>query len=250
MLGFKQHNISHTSASSINMYAEAPDVWVAKYILKAKFGFSPAARAGVLAEEAVVNVLARGMTEEDALARAMEKFNRGTLFNRSDKATARGEGIPGMVSQALGELKQYGEPEFGEDGKQKKVEINCRISDWTIPVIGYIDLWYPQHGLVVDLKTSLKMPSEMSRSHFRQHGIYKACMNNHAVKFLYVTPKKANWFEPEDTSETLTEIKAILRRQDQFLQIGDANTLRAIVPVGNSYYWSDDAALRRELYGY
>jgi hypothetical protein len=251
MIGFKQHGIEYTSASSINMYADAPDAWVARYLLKTKFSFSPAARAGVLAEDAVVNVLARGMSEEDAIKRALEEFARATLFDRSEKTACRGEGIPGMVANAVTELKQYGEPEFDADGKQKKVEINCRVDDWTIPIIGFLDLDYPKHGLTIDLKTTMRMPSEMSRAHLRQHGIYKACKGgNHGVRFLYVTPKKANWFEPEDTSDTLNEIKSILRRQNQFLQIGDAETLKSIVPVIDSFYWTDDAALRRDIYGY
>lgn len=249
MQGFINHNITHTSPSSINMWMDAPDAWVAKYVLGAKFCFSPAARAGVLAEDAVVDVLARGMSQEAATKKAVETFNRAIMFDRSEKTLARGEAIPGMIDLALAELKQYGEPEFDENGKQKKIEIKCRVDDWAIPVIGYIDLHYPQHGLVIDLKTTARLPSEMSRSHLRQQAIYKAAMGNCAVKFLYVTGKKSAVYEPEDTSDTLAEIKCILRRQNNFLNIGDKETLQAIVPVVNSYYWSDDAETRRQLYG-
>lgn len=250
MQGFINHNIKHTSASSINMWAEDPAAWVAKYLLAAKFTFSPAARAGVLAEDAVVAVLAKGMSEEDAVKYAVETFNKAHVFDRSEKTISRGEAIPGMVANALAELKQYGEPEFDEKGKQKKIEINCRVDDWSIPVIGYLDLDYPKHGLTVDLKTTMRMPSEMSKSHMRQHGIYKSYKGgNNTVKFLYVTPKKASWLEPVDTSKTLQEIKSILRRQNNFLLAGNADTLKNIVPVVDSYYWVDDAALRKDIYG-
>jgi hypothetical protein len=30
--GFTKHNIDHLSASSINLYANAPDVWVVSYL--------------------------------------------------------------------------------------------------------------------------------------------------------------------------------------------------------------------------
>lgn len=250
MHGFSKHNITHTSPSSLNMWNDAPDAWVAKYLLNAKFGFSPSARAGVLAEDAVVDVLARGMTQEAATTTAIETFARATLFDKSEKTAARGEMIPGMIDLALKELKQYGTPEFDECGKQKKININCRVDDWTIPVIGYLDLYYPQHGLVIDLKTSSRLPSEMSQGHLRQQAIYKAAMGNCAVKFLYVTGKKSAVYEPEDTSDTLAEIKSILRRQNNFLALGDAETLKNTVPVINSFYWSDDMPLRRELYGF
>lgn len=248
MQGFINHNITHTSPSSINMWTEAPDAWIAKYVLGAKFGFSPAARAGVLAEDAVVDVLARGVTQADATTKAIETFARATLFDKSDKTAARGEMIPGMIDLALKELAQYGTPEFDEGGKQKKININCRVDDWTIPITGFLDFWYPQHGLVIDLKTSSKLPSEMSQSHLRQQAIYKAAMGNCAVKFLYCSGKKSAMYEPEDTSDTLMQIKNILRRQDKFLKIGNADLLREIVPVVNSYYWSEDSNLRKELY--
>lgn len=250
MQGFNRHNIKHTSPSALNMWAEDPAAWVAKYLLNTKFAFSPAARAGVLAEDAVVSVLARGITQQEATERAVETFARATLFDRSEKTQSRIEMIPGMIDLALKELKQYGDPEFGPDGKQKKIEVNCRVDDWAIPVIGYLDLHYPQHGLVVDLKTSSRLPSEMSQSHLRQQAIYKAAMGNCAVKFLYVTGKKSSIFEPEDTRDTLSDIKAILRRQNAFLSIGDIDLLKSVVPVVPSFYFNDDLNIRKELYGY
>lgn len=250
MQGFVAHNITHTSPSSINMWADDPSAWVARYLLGAKFGFSPAARAGVLAEDAVVNVLARGMSQEEATKKALDSFAHATLFDNSDKTAARGEMIAGMIDLALKELAQYGTPEFEGGGKQKKIAINCRVDDWVIPCIGYLDLHYPQHGLVIDLKTTSRLPSEMSRGHLRQQAVYKAAMGNCAVKFLYVTSKKSAVYEPEDTADTLSEIKAILRRQNKFLSIGDADLIKSVVPVGSSFYWTDDMPMRRELYGF
>lgn len=249
MKGFNRHNIDHTSPSSINMYCDDPAAWVAKYLLNCKFSFSPAARAGVIAEEAVVNVLGRGWTQEEATKDAIEQFSRATVFDKSDKTLARGEAITGMIDLALKELSQYGEPEF-DNGKQKKIEINCRVDDWTIPVIGFLDFVFPKHGLIVDMKTTQRMPSEMSSSHLRQRAIYKAANGNYAVKFLYVTGKKSAVFEPEDIGDTLKEIKSILRRQNAFLNVGDCQLLQSIVPVFDSYYWSDDMQVRRELYGH
>lgn len=249
MQGFLNHKIEYTSASSINMWAEAPDAWLAKYVLGRKFSFSPAARAGVLAEDAVVDVLARGISQEEATKKAIETFARATLFDKSEKTSSRCDMIPGMIDIALKELSKYGEPEF-EDGKQKEININCRVDDWVIPVIGYLDLYYPTHGLIIDLKTTARLPSEMSKGHLRQQAIYKAATGNFAVKFLYVTGKKSAIYEPEDISDTLTEIKSILRRQNNFLCAGDAELLKSIVPVCDSFYWSDDMDTRRELYGF
>ena len=250
MQGFNRHNITYTSPSSLNMWCDAPDAWIAKYLLGRKFSFSPAARAGVLAEEAVVNVLGRGWTQEAAVKDALDQFNKANVFDKSDKTLARGEAIPGMIDLAIKELAQYGEPEFDESGKQQKININCRVDDWTIPVIGYLDLVYPKHGIIVDLKTTSRMPSSMSPGHLRQQAIYQAAKGNQRVLFLYVTGKKSAVFENPDIGDTLQEIKAILRRQNAFLNMGSADELVRCVPVVDSWYWSDDLPMRRELYGY
>jgi len=253
MNGFTQHNITHSSPSSINMYASAPCAWVAKYILGRSFKFSNAAKAGTLAEEAVVNVLAHGWTEEKAIAEAVGEYNKACAFGASDADRKRGEAIPGMVTQAVAELKQYGEPDLNCDliyGKrQHKAEMICKGDGWELPVTGYLDFYYPKHGLVVDLKTTMRLPSKMSDEHKRQGGFYRGAMGNATVRFLYVTGKDHVWHEVEEPAPILSEFKSILRRQEAFLRLGDAELLKSVVPVvANSFYWSDDSDLRKELY--
>lgn len=252
MNGFTLHNIDHTSASSLNMYANAPCAWVAKYLFQKKFSFSLAAKAGVIVESAVVNVIARGWTEEDAIAAAVGEYNKASAFKASDADIKRGEAIPGMISRAVAELKNFGDPEF-DDGllgkKQKKIELLCKGDGWELPVIGYLDFHYPKHGLIIDLKTTMRLPSEMSDEHMRQGAIYRAAMGNAAVKFLYVSGKSFKWHEVSDHVAILKECKAILNRQERFLRLGDAELLRSVVPVNaGSFYWTGDEILRQEIY--
>lgn len=253
MNGFTLHNIQHTSPSSLNMYANAPCAWVAKYICGKSFAFSNAARAGVLAEEAVVNVLANGWNEEKAIEEALAGYNKACAFGASDADRKRGEAITGMIKQAVSELKGFGEPEMGIDlvygKKQRKIELLCKTEEWSLPIIGYLDFWWPKHGLCVDLKTVMKRPSSMSDEHKRQGAIYRASLGNAVVRFLYVTGKDFVWHEVEDPAPILAETKEILKRQERFLRLGDAETLRSVVPVNaSSFYWSSDSDLRKELY--
>jgi hypothetical protein len=44
--GFIKHNIDHLSASSINLYANAPDVWVVSYLFGRRTPMGPAAWRG------------------------------------------------------------------------------------------------------------------------------------------------------------------------------------------------------------
>jgi len=261
MSGFDTYGIDHTSASSINMWAAAPCAWVAKYLHGRKFKFGNAARAGVLAEDAVTSVLALGISAEDAIKTALGEYAKATALGCSDADTKRGEAIKGMIEMTLAELAPYGTPEFNESpitvtdeklnlGKrQKKININCKGDGWELPVIGYLDFHYPKHGLVVDMKTTMRLPSEMSDEHTRQGVIYKQAMGNHAVKFLYVSGKGCKWHEIGETKPVLQEIKAILNRQERFLRAGPLGFLTSIVPVNaSSYYWGDDADMRKELY--
>jgi len=251
MNGFERHGIKHSSASSINMYCDAPHMWVAQYLFARRGKFGAAAKSGVLVEEAVVNVLSRGMECAVAIQQAIAAYQKFTALGCSDADTKRGEGMGSMIELALEALAQYGEPEFDSDLtglKQKKIELMCNGDGWQLPIIGYVDLHYPKHGVVVDLKTTMRMPSELSDSHHRQACIYQKCFGNHAVRFLYVTPKKYEFHECGDVGDRLAEIKAILNRQENFLRLGDKEALRQAVPVvGGSFY--HDAEISAELFG-
>jgi len=130
------------------------------------------------------------------------------------------------------------------------VELLCKGDGWELPIIGYTDLPFPKHGLVVDLKTTLKAPSEMSAAHNRQAAIYRQASGNSAVKFLYVTPKKCVWHECLDVKGTLGEVKEILNRQERFLSAGSKEFLRDIVHFDpDSFYWNGSEENRRAIYG-
>ncbi len=245
--GFSRHGLLHTSASQINQYAEAPHMWLAQYLFNRRSSFGAAAKAGMLVEDAVVNIVARGFTEENAIGSALSEYNKFTALGATDTDNKRGLAIPGMISGAVEVLKQYGEPEFDITGKQKKIEVLCNGDNWSLPIVGYLDLHYPKHGLIFDLKTTMKMPSEMSDSHKRQSCIYRRAMSNQIVKFLYTTGKKTEVVECEDVNEVLADIKSILNRQERFLRLGDKELLRSVVPLMTSSYYND-AAITKELF--
>ena len=252
MNGFEKHGLDHTSASQINMYADAPCAWAAKYLFNGAFVFGSAARAGILVEDAVVNVVTGSDAEKETEV-AIAKYNKACGIMATKAEVNRGEAIKGMIEGALEELKPYGEPEFDGDlikgRKQKSIKINCKGDGWELPVIGYLDFHFPKEGLIVDLKTTMRMPSVMSAEHLRQGSIYKGASGNQAVKFLYVTGKKTKWFDIEDEKPVLAEIKSILNRQEKMLRL-EKDVIKEIMPVNaSSYYWTDSEILRQDLYG-
>lgn len=252
MNGFNKHNIDHSSPSQINMWAEAPCAWAAKYLYGHNFAFGVAPFIGTLVEKVVADALCGG-SYENSLNMACDEFKRKTAIGASEKDRARIDDIDAMANLALQELKPYGEPEFIyklKGREQQKIELVCNGADWKLPVVGHLDFVFPQHGLIIDLKTTLRCPSEISTSHARQAAIYSKAKGNMVCKMLYVTPKKTALHGVEDVSAVLSEVKAILNRQEAFLRVLDKEQIKAVIPVNaDSFYWAQDAGIRKELYG-
>ena len=147
---------------------------------------------------------------------------------------------------------EFGKPEFPEDAEhpQEKISITAKGEGWSIPVIGYLDLVFPQHGVVIDLKTTGRIPSTMSAEHQLQRAIYAKGKGNMSVRFLYVSEKKTSMLEDGDPTELLAQAKVQISRMEAFLRHCDKETARAIVPVQpSSFYWQGAEDLRKEFYG-
>ena len=249
MDGFQKHGIDHLSASSINLWANAPDVWVMQYLFGKRTPMGPAPWRGICVEDAVVDTLLGG-SEQNAIKAALDKFDKRFLIG--DEATTKERDmIEPMVQIAVEELMEFGKPEFPEgENKQEKISITAKGNGWSIPVIGYLDLVFPQHGTVIDLKTTGRIPSKMSAEHQIQRAIYAAAKGNMAVKFLYVSGKKSAMLEDGDVAETLATAKKQIARLESFLQHCDKETALKIVPHNpGSFYWRGAEDLREEFYG-
>jgi hypothetical protein len=247
--GFQRHNIDHLSASSINLWANAPDLWVMQYLHGKRTGMGPAPWRGICVEDAVVETLCGGKQAE-AIDKAMEKFHSRFMIGNDETAREAARIAP-MVEIAVQELAQYGKPEFPEDERQEKISITAKGDGWSIPVIGFLDLVYPDHGLVIDLKTTGRIPSAMSAEHQLQRAIYAKAKGNMAVKFLYVSEKKASLLEDGDPTELLAQAKVQITRMEAFLRTLDKEQAKEIVPINPaSFYWKGAEELRKEFYGF
>ena len=252
MNGFEKHNIDHLSASSINLWSNAPDVWVMQYLHGLRTPMGAAAWRGICVEDAVVAILL-GENETPAIDKAHEKFDKRFPIG-DEKTSAERRRIKPMVQLAYEELMEFGKPEFPEveegDNLQEKISITAKGDGWEIPDIGYLDLVFPQHGVVIDLKTTGRIPSTMSPEHQLQRAIYAKAKANHAVKFLYVSDKRAAWLEDGNPSEVLARLKLEITRLERFLRLHSAEDAVATVPVNaGSFYWRGAEALRSEIYG-
>lgn len=248
--GFARHNIDHLSASSINLWSNAPDVWVMQYLHGIRTPMGAAAWRGICTEDAVVQIL-MGESETAAIDQALDKFDQRFPI-ADEKTSAERRRITPMTQLAVEELMEFGKPEFPEDEEhpQEKISITAKGDDWSIPVIGYLDLVFPQHGVVIDLKTTGRIPSAMSAEHQLQRAIYAKAKGNMAVRFLYVSEKKTSLLEDGDPTEILGKVKIQISRMEKFLRLLDRDQAKEVVPLSiNSYYWSGAEDIRKEFYG-
>jgi hypothetical protein len=203
-----------------------------------------------VSEDAVVQIL-MGDSEAAAIDKALEKFDKRFPIG-DEKTSAERRRIQPMTQLAIEELMEFGKPEFPEDEEhpQEKISITAKGEGWSIPVIGYLDLVFPQHGVVIDLKTTGRIPSTMSAEHQLQRAIYAKGKGNMSVRFLYVSEKKTSMLEDGDPTELLAQAKVQISRMEAFLRHCDKDTARAIVPVQpSSFYWQGAEDLRKEFYG-
>ena len=246
MNGFSAHNIDHLSASSLNAYATQPASWCMERLLKVSVPVSAAAHRGTAIEAGVtIGLLYPDYDIEKCQGIATQKFNELTALSGDPKRQQEADAVAPSVEIALAELRQYGFPH----GVQERIE--KPLGDDLPPLIGFIDFRFGP--TVVDLKTQLRLSSDISTPHARQVAGYVAG-TNHEGRVCYVTPKKAGVYRLEDVEQRFNELRQIAIRLERFLAISnDPHELAGLlVPDTTHYFWSNPIAEahRKEVYGF
>jgi hypothetical protein len=235
---FATHGIDHLSASSLNLFAAAPAVWVLEKILKRRQPVGAAAHRGTAVEDGIVLGLG-GAPLDECVAVALAKFDAKAALSGDPRKDKERAGIPAMVKHGLDELLAYGQP----TSCQGKIE--HRFDGLEVPLIGYYDFYWADHGILVDLKTTFRLPSQISTSHARQVALYKATLSDNLdARISYVTDKKAATYRLENARAHLDAMRAIALTVQRFLSLSDDPHVLAglVVPDVDSFYLADPAA--------
>jgi hypothetical protein len=231
-------NYDHHSASSTSLFCASIAMWVLEKVLGLRQPVGVPAHRGVAVEGGVTHGL---MNPDASLAEcvkiAIVKYDTLTALSPDARRERYREAITDMVRQALTELRPYGVP----SGVQGRVV--WRPDGLRLPFIGYFDFEWAQHGIICDLKTSQKLPSQIKVSHARQAAFY-ASSDNMAARLTYVTPKKCVTYELENIREHREALRQIAMRIENFLALSnDPEFFRSItVPDLESFYWSGPTA--------
>jgi hypothetical protein len=256
--GFSRHGIEHLSASSLTLWAAEPAVWAMERLLGHRSPPSALMARGKAVEDGVhAGLLDPARSVDECAAHAVAAFNREMALIPDDRRDGERALIPGYVEHGLCELRQYGIPSAYQD------RVELRLNDVPVPVIGFIDWRFDDHGLIVDLKTSERLPSAISLSHARQGAIYGRAHGNYGMRFAYVKPTAGKKdgravvvyeLERAEIDRQLAALRQIALRLERFLSLPtDPRELCGlIVPDYERFHWTNPTTRARgaEIFGF
>jgi PD-(D/E)XK nuclease superfamily len=230
---FARHGIDHLSASSVSLYRAQPALWILRYLFGIKDEAGAAAWRGSAVEAGIDHILYKQCPDEDAIAIALESFEMKAAGDLDEKVQKERDAIPAFVKQASKLLRPLGEP------VARQFQVEQWLDGIDVPLVGYVDYMYPKQ--LIDLKTTMRMPSEPRKDHAAQVVSY-ADASGRAPALAYVTPAKGTIYAnlAIDVSEArrtmLTGARAI---QAMLSMVGSKEHAASLfAPDFESFYWS------------
>lgn len=241
---FEKFGLRHLSPSSLNGFLANPALWVGKYLLGWSDDPGPSARRGQAIEAGLDMALFKLGDEKSQEAATLKSFADLTNGIADEAHEKERENLVPMLHQARIALKDYSLPL----SRQMKVEFWADGVE--VPIIGYYDLLFQNEG--IDLKTTLRIPSEMRPEHKRQLALYSKTKD---VPFtaLYVSPKKSSMLTlpPSEVDGCVGELVMAARAVQHLLRKSD-NPLEAAkfyAPDYGHFHWSDETKkLARQIW--
>jgi len=253
MNAFEKHGITHLSASSVNLFIAQPALWCASYLLKKRPAVGPAAHRGTSIEAGVeAGLFDPELPVAECQKIALAKFHSLTRLSADPRIEKERDTIAPSVEIALAELRQYGVPDKPEGGERQH-KLVLELPGVPVPVWGYLDFEWPDHGIIVDLKSTSRIPSDISDPHARQGAIYPRSGAHTQTRMAYVSPKKIAVYVVTEVERHLTEFVRAAQAIERLLSLSDdgEKLTRCLAPDLSSFYWGDASAraLAHEIWG-
>ena len=235
---FEIHKIEHLSPSSCNLFVSSPAMFVQEKLLKKRSPVGCAAHRGTSVEDGIAAVL-NGASVDEGIAITQNKFSKLTALSGDPRKEKEENAIADMVRVGAKELALYGKP----SSAQGKIEY--KVDGLLVPMIGFYDFEWADHGILIDLKTTHALPSKISTNHARQVALYCAARgDNLDARLCYVTSKKSAVYHLENVRQHVEALGVIALTIQRFLAISnDPHELAGIVcPDVDSFYFADPMA--------
>lgn len=239
--------VKHLSHSSLMCARIDLAYWWAKYHHKIYDPPSAAMPRGLAVEHGCAH-FHNGGEFDDPVEEAEKDFARRTALGfESDAKEREAANIAPMVAQYR-TLWDGAPPQF--EDYQRKVEVE--VEGLSVPLIGYTDFEFEDS--IWDLKTTTRMPSAIPMSHRHQGAIYQQAAGNRAIKFAYVTPKKAALYTLEDSTDDWNAVCQMALRLQNFVERFDTpeDLTASLIPNYDTFYWSSNQTKEegKRLYGF
>ena len=243
----KRFKLRHFSHSNLDLARNDLGLWVMRYLFKIYDPTNAAMERGKSVEHGCY-VGHVGSEFDDPIEEAVREFNKATALGVNGEARDRERAnIPLMVQQYL-DLFDGNLPTL--EGFQRRIEVE--VPGCPIPVIGYTDFDF--EDVIVDLKTTTRLPSAISAAHRRQGAIYSRASGNRGVDFIYLTPKKAARYQLENSDQDWLEVCETAHRLLRFLDKFETReeVASVVIPNFDTFWWSSPSTREkaREVFGY
>ena len=213
-------------------------MFVQEKLLKKRSPVGCAAHRGTSVEDGIAAVL-NGASVDEGIAITQNKFSKLTALSGDPRKEKEENAIADMVRVGAKELALYGKP----SSAQGKIEY--KVDGLLVPMIGFYDFEWADHGILIDLKTTHALPSKISTNHARQVALYCAARgDNLDARLCYVTSKKSAVYHLENVRQHVEALGVIALTIQRFLAISnDPHELAGIVcPDVDSFYFADPMA--------
>ena len=119
---------------------------------------------------------------------------------------------------------------------QQKVEV--QLDDLPIPIIGYIDFLFKD--TIVDLKTTVRMPSKPTEAQMRQLALYSMAYPKKKVDLFFASPKMHKKFNLKNLSLHKKQLQTVAFSIQKLLSLSEDKHYIASLffPNVDSWMWS------------
>jgi hypothetical protein len=223
------------SPSSLNMFAMSISTFVLERVLGIKQNVGVPAHRGTAVEEGVtLGLMDPKVSVDKCIDAAQAKYDELTALNSDPRREKYRESISEMVPPALTQLRKYGVPTATQGW------VEWHPEGLRLPIVGRFDFEWAQHGIVADLKTTEKMPSEIKVPHARQVALYSRS-DNMLAHLIYVTPKKLEAYKLENIGNHRQALAKIAKNVENFLALSDDPNffISITAPDVDNFLWKD-----------
>jgi hypothetical protein len=248
---FEKFNLLPLSFSRVSSFINNKAQWYITYIHGYR-SVSSAMQRGTVSEEAVMSILADGVSYKEACKNAIDKFDESLKDHHDDKKDLERNNIPIYIDGFISELKDYHITDYQE--KQEFTVLD-------IPLQGYTDFGLrdnEENYFKVDLKSSGRMPTKLTHSIALQQTLYSRATNQ-INKVLYCVVAKDNyktkWFDITHQDMSMSYFEDILISMHSFLSQCETHEdiKKGCVPILDDWIWGYDKKLtkvRKDIWKY